>query len=79
MLMIPRSTAEIVAQAVCPASAGAATVTGRSASGSASAGASMLTSTRRPRRSIGTCAMPTARAGVTFSSADPPRNTRAVM
>ena len=78
MLRMPTSTADTVTHAFLPASAGTFTVTGRSVSGFICPGASIVTSTLRSPRSIGTCATPTARAGVVFSAAEPPRSTSAV-
>ena len=46
--------------------------------GSICVGALIVTATLRSARPIGTCASPTARAGVVFSEAAPPRNTSAV-
>ena len=78
MLRMPTSTADTVTNASCPASCGALTVTGRSRSGRISFGTATPTATVRSRRSIGTCATPTARAGVILLGAVPPRNTSAV-
>ena len=78
MLRMPTSTADTVACAVFPASAGTASVTRRVSSGFACFGSDRPTATRRSPRAIGTWATPTARAGVTLLVALPPRNTRAV-
>ena len=78
MLRMPTSTADTVACACVPASCGALSVTRSGRSGRTSSATFSPTATRRSRRSIGTWATPTARAGVVTSTALPPRNTSAV-
>ena len=78
MLRMPTSTADTVAYACLPASCGALTVTCKGCSGRTCFFTDNPTATRRSRRSIGTQATPTARAGVILLVALPPRNTSAV-